>query len=68
MFNMSIIINRKTAKVRTKFDEKTIPGRITRAEKVKRVSKNKKRGYCLSGKGSLIVEESDTLFFGRILD
>jgi len=48
--------------------KKTIPGRITRAEKVKRVSKNKKRGYCLSGKGSLIAEGSDTSFFGRILD
>jgi hypothetical protein len=48
--------------------KKTIPGRITRAEKVNRVFKNKKRGYCLSGKGSLIVEGSDTSFFGRILD
>ncbi len=44
--------------------KKTIPGRIMRAEKVKRLSKNKKRGYCLSDKGNLIVEGSDTSFFG----
>jgi hypothetical protein len=48
--------------------KKTIPGRIMRAEKVNRLSKTKKRGYCLSGKGSLIAEGSDTSFFGRILD
>jgi hypothetical protein len=67
MFNMSIIINRKTAKIRTKFDEKNDSGTNNESEKVNRLSKTQKRGYCLSGKGSLIAEGSDTSFFSIVL-
>lgn len=59
MFNMSIIIKWKTAKVRTKFDEKkTIPGRITRAEKVNRVSKDKKEDIAFQAKAALLPKEA----------
>ena len=68
MFNMSIIINRKTAKVRPKFDEKNDSGTNNKSEKSEPGIQRQKRGYCLSGKGSLIVEGSDISFFGRILD
>ncbi|PLB87132.1 hypothetical protein C0T31_01005 [Dysgonamonadaceae bacterium] len=68
MFNMSKIINQKTAKVRTKFDEKNDPGTNNESGKSEAGIQKQKRGYCLSGKGSLIAEGSDTSFFGRILD
>jgi len=44
MFNMSIIINRKTAKVRTKFDEKNDSGTNNKSGKSKAgIQKQKKR-------------------------
>jgi len=68
MFNMSIIINQKTAKVRTKFDEKNDSGTNNESGKSKAGIQRQKRGYCLSGKGCLIAEGSDTSFLSRILD